>query len=122
YTVMRSNDLWLGLPYDIMMFTRLQSAMAWALGVRVGKYVHTTFSLHLYERDIPKVDHLHAPDGLTTVPFFQPAFDTSPSERTAKIACTRWRRLQAFAKRCVIDSGDPGHLNDSMRWYFDILE
>lgn len=122
YTVMRSNDLWLGLPYDIMMFTRLQSAMAWALGVRVGEYTHTALSLHLYERDLPKTERLHAPDGLTVVPFFQPTSDSMPSKCTAQLACARWHRLQAFAKLCVIDSGDLGYLNSDMRWYFDVLE
>lgn len=48
---MRSNDLWLGTPYDFVQFTILQASVAQALGARVGRYVHRVGSLHLYERD-----------------------------------------------------------------------
>jgi len=58
---MRSNDVWLGLPYDLFQFTSLQLAMADALGVDPGSYVHTVGSLHLYERDIERSVGLRAP-------------------------------------------------------------
>lgn len=58
---MRSNDVWLGLPYDLFQFTSLQMAMADALGVELGSYVHTVGSLHLYERDIERSVGLRAP-------------------------------------------------------------
>lgn len=48
---MRSNDAWLGLPYDLMMFSCLQRTMACALGVEPGEYAHSVGSMHLYERD-----------------------------------------------------------------------
>lgn len=48
---MRSNDLWLGTPYDLVQFSILQASVAQMLGVRVGKYHHRVGSLHLYERD-----------------------------------------------------------------------
>ena len=60
-TSMRSNDVWLGLPYDLFQFTALQMAMADALGVRPGPYVHTVGSLHLYERDMAASGRLRAP-------------------------------------------------------------
>lgn len=53
-TFMRSNDAWLGLPYDVFTFTRLQAFVAAALGVPMGRYVHTVGSLHLYEQDWEK--------------------------------------------------------------------
>jgi thymidylate synthase len=59
--VMRSNDVWLGTCYDIFQFTQLQYTIANMLGVDVGTYTHVAWSLHLYERDIDKVDELHAP-------------------------------------------------------------
>jgi len=49
---MRSNDAWLGLPYDLMMFSCLQRTMACALGVEPGEYSHSVGSMHLYERDL----------------------------------------------------------------------
>lgn len=46
---MRSNDAWLGLPYDIFNFTQLQRYIAHQLGVPCGHYHHMVGSLHLYD-------------------------------------------------------------------------
>lgn len=54
-TTMRSNDLWLGLPYDVFNFTCMQIQMAMELGVGIGNYYHNAGSLHLYEHDKSKV-------------------------------------------------------------------
>lgn len=54
FVTMRSNDVWLGLPYDLGQFTMLQSAVAQALGVAVGTYTHAAGSMHLYARDLEK--------------------------------------------------------------------
>lgn len=53
-TYMRSNDLWLGFPYDVFQFTCLQILLAMQLHVDVGTYTHVAGSLHLYERDYIK--------------------------------------------------------------------
>lgn len=49
-TYMRSNDVWLGMPYDVYAFTVLQSVVAAHLRVEVGSYTHNVGSLHLYAR------------------------------------------------------------------------
>jgi thymidylate synthase len=49
--VMRSNDLFLGTPYNFVQFTTIQEVLAGWLGVEVGSYNHVSDSLHLYERD-----------------------------------------------------------------------
>lgn len=49
---MRSNDIWLGFPYDVFAFTALQIKMAMELGVGIGTYTHVAGSLHLYERNV----------------------------------------------------------------------
>lgn len=49
---MRSNDAWLGVPYDLMMFSCLQRTMACALDLEPGEYTHSVGSMHLYERDL----------------------------------------------------------------------
>lgn len=49
--VMRSNDFWLGLPFNIVQFTMLQEIMAGWIGVDVGSYHHLSDSLHIYPRD-----------------------------------------------------------------------
>ena len=54
-TTMRSNDVWLGLPYDVFNFTCMQIQMAMELGLNIGCYYHNAGSLHLYKRDLDKV-------------------------------------------------------------------
>lgn len=51
HTHMRSNDLWLGTPYDLFNFTQIQRWVAYALGKNVGPYYHHVGSLHIYERN-----------------------------------------------------------------------
>lgn len=48
---MRSNDVWLGFPYDLFNFTQLQAYVAALVGVDVGAYRHTVGSFHLYDRN-----------------------------------------------------------------------
>lgn len=48
---MRSNDAWLGLPYDIFCFTTMQQLIAAELGVSLGEYHHRVGSMHLYEKN-----------------------------------------------------------------------
>lgn len=48
---MRSNDIWMGVPYDMFSFTFLQMKMAMELGVAIGEYTHYAGSLHMYSRD-----------------------------------------------------------------------
>lgn len=52
---MRSNDIWLGLPYDLFNFTCMQIQMAMELGVDIGTYYHNAGSLHIYKEDVNKL-------------------------------------------------------------------
>lgn len=51
-TYMRSNDLWIGFPYDVFQFTAMQILMSMELGIELGSYTHIAGSLHLYERNL----------------------------------------------------------------------
>lgn len=51
-TYMRSNDIWMGFPYDVFQFTCMQILMSMQLGVEIGTYTHIAGSLHLYKRDL----------------------------------------------------------------------
>lgn len=46
---MRSNDFWLGLPYDVHTFTCMQILMAGMLDLKIGWYKHIAGSLHHYQ-------------------------------------------------------------------------
>jgi hypothetical protein len=59
--VMRSNDVWLGTPYDWGQFTIMQQAVATLVDRRAGVYRHVAQSMHVYERNIPDaLSKLHA--------------------------------------------------------------
>lgn len=60
-TIMRSNDLWFGLPYDLP-FLRVVHFTAKAVLKRtyplleLGTYIHQVLNLHIYERDLKKFE------------------------------------------------------------------
>ena len=49
--IIRSNDVWRGLPHNIVQFTSLQEIMAGWLGCKVGTYNQVSDSLHVYLDD-----------------------------------------------------------------------
>ena len=53
--VLRSNDIFRGLPYNIVQFTTLQEIIAGWLGLEVGPYHQISDSLHLYDCDANEV-------------------------------------------------------------------
>lgn len=61
---MRSNDIWLGTPYDIGFFTMVQELMLIRLqrikykDLTLGTYTHFVGSLHLYERHFEKAKEI----------------------------------------------------------------
>lgn len=54
--IMRSNDVWYGLPYDVIFFTELTKYIARRLGVRYGEYTHHVISIHVYERNYADIE------------------------------------------------------------------
>lgn len=50
HTYMRSNDIWLGLPYDAAFFMVLLQIASLRTGIPMGRYYHTVGDLHLYEK------------------------------------------------------------------------
>lgn len=58
HTTMRSQDLWLGFPYDLFTNTLIQELMAGWLDAAVGEYHHHVDSLHLYEQDLEAAENV----------------------------------------------------------------
>ena len=54
HTLMRANDIWLGMPYDVFCFTVIQEIVAHNLGIPMGDYIHMVDLLHIYEFDLAK--------------------------------------------------------------------
>ena len=49
--VIRSNDMFLGVPHNLVQFTFMQEILAGWLGVECGPYTQISDSLHVYDRD-----------------------------------------------------------------------
>jgi thymidylate synthase len=60
--IMRSNDIFRGLPHNIVQFTSLQEILGGWLGLETGTYNHVSDSLHLYEKDGPMRERLQPID------------------------------------------------------------
>lgn len=60
---MRSNDIWMGFPYDVFSFTAMQIKMAFELDVEIGTYTHVAGSMHLYGRDYATFKAKQYPEG-----------------------------------------------------------
>ena len=69
---MRSNDAWLGFPYDVFTFTTIQKILANCLGLRAGRYVHLVGSFHIYVSDLPKLDRYQTVEHPPEVAFTWP--------------------------------------------------
>jgi len=55
-TYMRSNDIWLGFPYDVFNFSALQVLLSMELEVELGTYTHISGSLHLYRKNLETIE------------------------------------------------------------------
>lgn len=71
YGIMRSNDVWYGLPYDVIFFTELTKYIARRLNIPYGTYTHTVISLHVYERNYDDIVNAMSaiPTSVITVDF-----------------------------------------------------
>lgn len=49
--ILRSNDLFRGVPYNFVQFTTLQEIIAGWIGIEPGAYNQISDSLHIYEKD-----------------------------------------------------------------------
>lgn len=56
--MMRSNDIYLGFPYDVAFFTELQKRIADELSLEYGTYTHFVGSMHVYERDLERLSKI----------------------------------------------------------------
>ena len=55
--VIRSNDLFLGVPYNFVQFTCLQEIIAGWLNIECGSYNQISDSLHLYDQDLENLSN-----------------------------------------------------------------
>jgi len=62
FVYVRSNDLYLGLPYDIFHWTLLQEMIAFTIKASVGAYHHFVGSAHIYQENWERGQQIAASD------------------------------------------------------------
>ena len=67
----RSNDLYLGVPYNVFIFYLLQLYIAKKLNISVGIQTHFTDSLHLYTKDLEKVEKIINNNSLEEIKYIE---------------------------------------------------
>lgn len=60
FTFMRSNDVFLGVPYDVFLFTSLLELISLRLKIKMGSYRHFATSLHMYEKNLASCSSIEA--------------------------------------------------------------
>ena len=113
-TLMRSNDCWLGLPNDVFVFTQLQWTLAHILGISPGVYIHTTWSLHLYEHDLEKIDRV----GVATKHEYQPPGLVCSTHAVAKQVANM---LLAGDSGLFKEDTSEEEASDWLSWYRDAI-
>lgn len=73
--VNRSNDLYLGIPYNIFVFGILQKYIAHRLNYDVGLQTQITDNLHLYEKDFEKVTQILYQNSISDIKKLESKFD-----------------------------------------------
>lgn len=98
--VMRSNDILLGLPHNLVQWTSLQEIMAGWLGLEIGAYRHYSDNLHMYMRDETKLLHRLLPAVTAPPPDLRLPYEESMTvlaQFEATIEAMVTRRLSAPA-------------------------
>lgn len=112
---MRSNDAWLGLPYDMFQFGQLQLTLCNVLDLRPGTYTHTAWSMHIYEENIPEsynVDSL----GEQIPQAFRDVQPKGIGQLGQSIM-----QVRGLAESIAYDSEPYRQLTDDEKWYADVL-
>lgn len=120
---MRSNDAWLGLPYDVFNFTMIQRYVASFLGIELGWYHHHVGSLHLYEQHWKSAWTLVAED-TNKIPSVQSDLLVAPipgQVLTVFTGLTLLAETQGISKQDVADWLDLSGVGQFAEWV-DLLK
>ncbi|MFX4177484.1 thymidylate synthase [Aliarcobacter butzleri] len=67
----RSNDLYLGVPYNVFVFYLLQLYIAEKINSDIGTQTHFTDSLHVYTKDLGKVEEIINNNSLEEIEYIE---------------------------------------------------
>jgi thymidylate synthase len=117
--ILRSNDLFLGVPHNFVQFTSLQEILAGWLEVEVGQYRHLSDSLHIYSRDL---HHVLSPwegtreENTDVLRFRKPDSDRYFAELSKRMDCmSRGFLTQNKLRQLTREDGFPKALHNWLR-------
>lgn len=87
--ILRSNDIFRGLPYNIIQFTTLQEILAGWLRLRVGTYNQISDSLHLYLHDLKSIRLVHRTQKKNTDSLALPYRESLAAFKTMEKLCCK---------------------------------
>lgn len=106
--VVRSNDLFLGVPHNFVQFTSLQEILAGWLGTECGPYTQISDSLHVYDRNRENLD------ASTALPDVAPNHDSLALPRQE--SADAFGDLEGRIERMVDPATEPDLLEGLAGW------
>ncbi|WP_103028504.1 thymidylate synthase [Salinibacter altiplanensis] len=106
--ILRSNDLFLGVPYNFVQFTHIQEILAGWLDLEVGSYNHLSDSLHVYTRNLDSVGQ--------SSPIENPAPNTDSLRFERKESEMYFKGLERRIKTFIREGLSPSKLEETASW------
>ena len=106
--IIRSNDMFLGVPHNFVQFTCIQEVLAGWLGVECGSFNQISDSLHVYDRDWDNVM------ASTVVPNVSPSTDClrQPRQESDRL----FRELERRVEQMIDPETEPSELQGLASW------
>ena len=106
--IIRSNDVFRGLPYNLVQFTSLQEILAGWLNIECGTYNQVSDSLHVYEENAKCV--------LASVPLPDVALNTDSLALPKEESERTFKELEGRIERLTDQSLSPGEIKRLASW------
>ena len=106
--IIRSNDLFLGLPHNLVQFTSIQEIIAGWLNIECGTYNQISDSLHVYEYDEENIRK--------SLPSAQAILNTDSLALPRKESELVWKELEFRVERMITEDLKENELIALSRW------
>ena len=107
--VIRSNDMFLGVPYNFIQFTFVQEILAGWLGVECGSYNQISDSLHVYDRDWDNV--------ISSTAVQSVSLNTDYLAQPRRESDRLFRELELRVQRMIDPDTTPDELDGLASWH-----
>ena len=106
--IIRSNDMFLGVPHNFVQFTSMQEILAGWLGVECGSYTQISDSLHVYES--------HRQDVLTSTPLPEVSPNTDRLYLPQQESDWVFREMERRVEKMIDPETEPDTLGRLASW------